>query len=889
MSASSSSCPTVPKSSSSRSAPGPDRVDLAVSAEADRLQSDGLTTAEAEAIERDIGPNVLPEGARVPTYKRLLEQFVQFFALMLWAAGALAVVGGLPQLGAAIFVVIIVNGLFAFAQEYRAERAADRLRDLLPRNVIVIRDGSRQEVDARRLVPGDLVALADGDRVSADMTCVESHGLSIDTSTMTGESVPDHLAAGDVLHAGTFVVEGEGMALVTATGSGTELARIAVLTQSTHRPDTPLTRELHRLVRTVAIIALATGVSFFLMTMILDMPTSDGFVLAIGITVALVPEGLLPTVTLSLAIGAQRMSEQHALVRRLESVETLGSTTFICTDKTGTLTQNQMRVVDVWTSTGSAQLDGQGYEPTGIVVSADLDTETIATIATIAVAARTCSAGRSVLIDGRWSALGDPMEAAIDVLARWWVGDDLERRTEEVVRRFPFDPHRRRASVVTPDRVLVKGAPDSVVSRCGDTAAGAAEAIEAMTSGGLRVLAIAHRIHGGMLPNTADDAENDLILLGLLGFRDPPRPEARSSIASCRSAGIRVAMITGDHPLTARSIADLVGLRVEGAAVLIGHELPVDDDELAELVDHDGVVVARVSPDEKLRIARALRSRGHIVAMTGDGVNDAPALREADIGIAMGISGSDVAREAADLVLLDDNFATIVAAVRQGRSTFANARRFLTYHLTDNVAELTPFAIWGLSGGRFPLALGVLQVLALDIGTDTLSATALGAEPPAPHLMEQPPSSGRLLDRTVAIRAFGVLGPTEAVFEMGAFMVGLIAAGWRPGDQFPTGSALAAASGAAFMSVVIAQKANAFACRSTTRPAWRLDWTSNRFLLAAATTEIAFAVVAIAVPACARFLDQEPPPAQVWLVVLASAPAILLVDAVWKHFHFGRR
>jgi calcium-translocating P-type ATPase len=859
---------------------------MAVDVERDLDQPAGLTTAAAEAIERDIGPNVLPAGRRTPTYRRLLAQFIQFFALMLWAAGALAFLGGLPQLGVAIFIVIIVNGLFAFAQEYRAERAADRLRDLLPRDVTVIRDGRRQEVDARRLVPGDLVALAEGDRVSADMTCVESHALSLDTSMMTGESIPDHLAVGDELHAGTFVVEGEGRAVVTATGNETELARIAVLTQSTQRPVTPLTRELHRLVRTVAIIALATGAAFFLLTMILDMAAADGFVLAIGITVALVPEGLLPTVTLSLAIGAQRMSEQHALVRRLESVETLGSTTFICTDKTGTLTQNRMRIVDVWTPTGAVRLDGQGYEPDGVVVSGLLDSDTLATIA---LTARACSAGRAIETDGQWTALGDPMEAAIDALARWWAGEDLDSRTGRIMRRFPFDPRRRRASVVTGDRVLVKGAPDSVVSRCGIEATGATEAIEAMSSDGLRVLAVAHRAHGGSLPETADDAEQDLVLLGLLGFRDPPRPEARNAIKSCRAAGIRVAMITGDHPLTARSIADLVGLRVEGAPVLIGNELPADDDELAELVDRDGVVIARVSPEEKLRIARALRTRGHIVAMTGDGVNDAPALREADIGIAMGMSGSDVAREAADLVLLDDNFATIVAAVHQGRSTFANARRFLTYHLTDNVAELTPFALWGLTGGRFPLAIGVLQVLALDIGTDTLSATALGAEPPGAHLMEQPPSSGRLLDRTVATRAFAVLGPTEAVFEMAAFMVGLVAAGWRPGDDFPTGSALAAASGAAFLSVVVAQKANAFACRSVSRPAWQLDWTSNRLLLAAATIEIAFAAVIVAVPACARLLDQEPPLAAAWIVVIASAPAVIIVDAVWKRRRTARR
>ena len=846
-------------------------------------RSRGLTTVAAEQRLGEIGPNVLPAAQRVPTWKRVVEQFVGFFAVMLWVAGGLAFLGGLPQLGVAIFVVIILNGLFAFAQEYRAEKAADLLRDLLPRNVTVIRDGERTLIDASELVPDDLVAVGEGDRISADLVCVESHALTLDTSTLTGESVPDRVGEGDELHAGTFVVEGEGLATVSATGSETELARLAVLTQRTERPDTPLTRELHRLVRTIATIAVATGVAFFLLTFLLDTPPSDGFVFAIGITVALVPEGLLPTVTLSLAIGAQRMADQHALVRRLESVETLGSTTVICTDKTGTLTENRMRVVEVWTPSGTARLDGDGYDPTGSIDADDPVVEDL--LPEIALAARACSTGRAVEVDEVWIAQGDPMEAAIDALARWVAGAGavaVADRVDSVIGRFPFDPRRRCSSVVTPDRVLVKGATDAVLTKCRAGTDGAQSAMETMSSQGLRVLAVATREFTGSAPQTVEVAEAELTLLGLLGFRDPPRPEAHAAIAACRTAGIKVVMITGDHPLTARSIATLVGLSVADSDVLVGSELPADEQVLGALVDRDGVVIARVSPEDKLRIARSLRARGHVVAMTGDGVNDAPALREADIGIAMGASGSDVAREAADLVLLDDNFATIVVAVEQGRATFANSRRFLTYHLTDNVAELTPFAIWALSGGRFPLALGVLQILALDIGTDTLSATALGAEAPTAHVMEQPPTSGRLLDRTVAIRAFGILGPTEATFEMAAFVVGLLAAGWRPGDDFPTGGALAAASGAAFMAVVVAQTANAFACRSIQLPAWKISWTSNRFLLVAAAMELAFAIVFIAVPACARLIDQQAPPAVAWIVIAASAPAMLVADGLWK-------
>jgi magnesium-transporting ATPase (P-type) len=857
----------------------------------------GLTSEEAAQRLEQVGPNTLPEATGPPVWRRLFDQFTHFFAAMLWVAGILAIIGRLPELGVAIFVVIIVNAFFAFAQEYRAEQAAKQLRNLLPRNAVVIRDGRRVEISADDVVPDDVVALTDGDRICADMVCTESHGLLVDTSTLTGESVPDAVGDGDVVHAGTFVVEGEGHGTVTATGASTEFARIAVLTQDTVRPDTPLTRELHRLVRTIAAIAVGTGATFFLITLFIDTPRSDGFVFAIGITVALVPEGLLPTVTLSLAIGAQRMADQHALVRRLESVETLGSATFICTDKTGTLTQNRMRIVEVWMPTGWLDRSGVGYEPTGeITITAtggSLSDVRTAELTHLAEVARGCSHGRAVRgDDGSWTSIGDPMEAAIDSLARQ-LSVDPDRTEHSVpgsaVVRFSFDPRRRRTSAVTADRVLVKGAPDAVISRClAVVADDVDQALHEMASRGLRILAVAERTWHDHAPVDADQAESGLTLLGLLGFEDPPRAEAHDALAACRAAGIKVAMITGDHPQTARSIADQVGLRSPDDPVFVGADLPDDDQVLAALVDRDGVVVARVSPDQKLRIARALQSRGHVIAMTGDGVNDGPALREADIGIAMGASGSDVAREAADLVLLDDNFATIVAAIKQGRTTFANARRFLTYHLTDNVAELTPFAIWALSGGQFPLALGVMQILALDIGTDTLSAAALGGERAAPHVMTQAPSSGRLLNRTVAVRAFGVLGPTEALFEMSAFVWALWLTGWRIGDPFPTGAPLWAASGAAFMTVVVAQSANAFACRSSSRPAWRLGWLTNRFLIVAVIVELAFAIAVVTIPAAARLLDHRWPPAATWVLVLLSGPAVLLVDAAWKRWtRFG--
>jgi magnesium-transporting ATPase (P-type) len=443
-------------------------------------------------------------------------------------------------------------------------------------------------------------------------------------------------------------------------------------------------------------------------------------------------------------------------------------------------------------------------------------------------------------------------------------------------------------SIVTADAVLAKGAPDAILARCssGDDAE---SVLATMAERGLRVLAVARRRCVGPPPETAREAESDLTLIGLLAFEDPPRPGVESSLEACRQAGIRVAMITGDHPETARAIADEIGLRTPDGAVLVGGDLPHDDAVLGALLDRDGVVVARVSPEDKLRIARVLQERGHVVAMTGDGVNDGPALQRADIGIAMGRSGTDVAREASDLVLLDDHFDTIVIAVLHGRATFANIRHFLTYHLTDNVAELTPFLIWALSGGRFPLALTVLQVLALDLGTDTLPAVALGAEPPNPAARHPRPARGRLLDRTVAVRAFAVLGPVEALVEMTAFLAVFLAAGWRPGDAFPTGATLLGASGAAFAAVVLGQVANAFACRSSTRWAGATGWFSNRLLVGAIALELVVAGAFLLVPAATDLLRHQAPPMVGWAVALLAVPAVIGADALYKRSNRARR
>ncbi|KRE81180.1 haloacid dehalogenase [Arthrobacter sp. Soil762] len=864
--------------------------------------SGGLTSDDARNLLRVHGPNQLPDVGTVPRWQRLLAEFVHFFALLLWAAAGLAFVAGMPQLGIAIVAVVIINGVFAYVQEERAEHAAAKLRALLPTQVLVRRDGKPTRVAATELVPGDVVLLTAGDRIPADTRFAAASGCSVDESMLTGESEPVPKQAGAPGTGGTFLVNGDAEGIVIATGTSTRLAQIAALTANVKRPPSPLTLELERIVRTIAVVALTVGGVFFAVSAMIGISSRDAFLFAIGVAVALIPEGLLPTVTLSLAMGAQRMAGKKALVRHLQAVETLGSTTFICTDKTGTLTQNRMSAVEVWTPAGTVRIAGEGYQPIGDVEG---PTAAVGLARQAAAAAALASRGRTMLRNGSWEPDGDPMEAALDALAARLQATRSAGNTPDMA-RLPFTPARRRESVLVGSILSMKGAPETVLPLCArmtgpdggsavlvDTAT-VHSAIERMASEGLRLLAVAGRtFEEGPLSSVdglrADELESDLVLLGLIGLHDPPRPTVAEALHKTRQAGVRVAMVTGDHPSTAAAIAREIGLSLDDERFVDGQNLPSDEQELGELLDHDGVVVSRVTPEQKLMVARALQRRGHVLAMTGDGVNDGPALREADVGVAMGVGGTDVAREAADLVLLDDDFATIIAAIEQGRATYANIRRFLTYHLTDNVAELTPFVIWALSGGSFPLALGVLQILALDIGTDLLPALALGGEEAGAGVMRRPPERRHLMDRALMVRVFAVLGPIEALIEMTAFTLVLSAAGWFSGGAGHSETVLLEASGAAFTAVVLGQFANAYACRSTTKPPWQLGWLGNRMLQWAVLAEVAALLIFLFIPSVAAVLGQAPPSPFGALLAVLAVPAVLAADFVHKRIrHMGR-
>jgi magnesium-transporting ATPase (P-type) len=872
-------------------------------------RAEGLTTDEASARLRMHGPNLLPVLREPGASLRLARQMTHFFALMLWVAAILALAGGLPALAVAIVVVVIVNGVFSFVEEERANRATLALRALVPSNVVVIRDGQRSTLPVADLVPGDLVILREGDRISADARLIEGDGITVDESTLTGESVPvardpvdDGTASMTQVFAGTYMASGFGRAVVYATGSTTRLGAIARVTSHVVRRPTPLRLDLDRAVRVIATLAVICGILFFGVSLLLGTPWRDGFVFAVGVIVALVPEGLLPTLSLSLAMSATRMARLGALVRHLEAVETLGATTVICSDKTGTMTTNQMTARQAWTTRRVIDATGSGWGSAGALLDGErpLSEDVADELAELLNAAALCGNARLDRKDGRWRCVGDPTEGALQVFARKGGIDreDAERSLPRV-REYAFDSSRRRMTTVhrRTDGSLVaytKGSPEAVLevtegifdrgfSRplAPEDPAAITAAIDRMTASGLRVLAFASRAVGDDQLHSVGSVERDLAFVGLVGLQDPVRPDVPAALASCHDAGIRVVMITGDHPLTARSVADAVGLSVQ--RVVTGDALPEDDTQLrGMLADPSVSVLARIGPEQKLRIARALQEGGAVVAMTGDGVNDAPALRQADIGIAMGASGTDVAREAADLVLLDDNFAHIVDAVREGRAAFDNIRKFLTYHLTDNVAELTPFALWALTAGRIPLMISVLQVLALDIGTDLLPALALGAERPEPGTMERPPRerSERLLSRHVLMRAFGFLGPVEATLSMAMLPIGAaIAFGWIWGTPLPAASAdLAVLSAMVFASIVLMQMANAFECRSDPASLVSIGPTSNVLLVGAVLVEFLMLCLFLYLPRLSDVLGNGSLGPREWLPVVVTPFVFLLAE-----------
>ena len=787
----------------------------------------------------------------------------------------------------AVVVVIVLNAGFAFVQEVQAERAVEALQDFLPPQAKVLRDGRPMQIEAARVVPGDLLLIEEGDKVSADAHVVEG-AIEVDLSALTGESIPvartakpakpasSLLRAQDLVFSGTSCTAGDARALVFATGMATELGRIAALSQRVKDEESPLERQVRRVAWLIAGIAIVMGLAFMpLATLVAGLSLSDSIVFAIGLIVGNVPEGLLPVITLALAVGVRGLVRRGAVVKRLSAVETLGSTDVICTDKTGTLTENRMRVTRVWTAAG--EIDLEHGMPPGEHDSLTLD---------LATAMAACNNSH---VDEGGKIVGDPTEAAMFAAARDLGGDEnaqIGRRTQ-----FHFDPALKRMSTVDALRgqlrVNAKGAPEAILGACAKVAlptgavpfsaewmAEIEAAVDNFADDGLRVLAVAKR-EVDSVPTTRDAAEEDLTLLGLVAMLDPPRAEVADAVARCHEAGIRIIVITGDHPRTATAIARRIGIARGAPRAITEEELDgMSDAELdATLREGGELIFSRSTPEAKLRIADALRAEEHVVAMTGDGVNDAPALRSADIGIAMGRSGTDVAREASTMVLTDDNFATIVAAVEAGRRIYDNIRKFIFYIFAHATPEVTPFVVFALGGGAIPLPLTVLQLLAFDVGTETLPALALGREAAEPGIMQRRPRhrSEGIIRRSMLVRAWLFLGLIAATLEMGAFFYVLLRSGWHLGD--PTGSgtplhhAYQQATTITFLSMVVAQIGTAFAARTERASLRSIGVFSNRLLLWGVAFELALAAVLIYVPVFQGLLGTAALPAKDLLLV----------------------
>ncbi|MFG2859195.1 cation-translocating P-type ATPase [Streptomyces sioyaensis] len=871
----------------------------------------GLTAADAAARRDRYGPNELPRATRRGVWRQLAVQFTDLFALVLLVASAITFLAytlqqpqdaGTFRLAVAILGVVALNASIGFAQEYSAERTAQSLQAMVPRTCRVLRDGQRQELPARELVPGDVVVLEAGDAVSADCRLVEAHEVSVNNAELTGESdavvrTGEAVAAGPLLEArncvfmGTDVVAGSAKAVVFATGAATEFGRVFRLAAAAPRQKTPLQLQVASMARRVAGVALAIGAVLFAVRVPTGRPFVETFVFALGVMVALVPEGLPATLSVSLAIGVRRMARRHALVKKLLAVEALGSTTVVCTDKTGTLTQAEMTVAHVWSGGVSHPVSGVGYAPVGEV------TDPAPVHELLKVAALCCNA-RLVPPSGRGGrrVLGDTTEGALLVVAEK-AGIDLaaEETRAPRVAEYPFDSVRKLMSTVHGGaeddvyRAYVKGAPQELLARCthidwngerpltDELRAEVVAANDALAAQGLRVLATAWRPVTGPRP-AQDEAESGLTLLGLVGMLDPPRPEVGDAVDACRRAGIRIVMVTGDHPLTAEAVARRVGIVRQAAPVVVtGASLDTMDDDALDglLAEPAELLLCRVSPEHKMRVVTALQRRGEVVAVTGDGANDAPALKHADIGVAMGASGTDVAREAAVMVLLDDSFASIATAVRLGRSVYQNIRKFLIYLFSHNIAELVPILAATFAG--FPLVpITAVQILAIDLGSDVLPALALGAEPPEPDVMDRPPRSRR--ERLFSAAVMGrvlFLGGIQALGVCAVFFWHIHASGIPYSHFTEDNPVYREATTMVQAGIVVSQFFNALAVRTDRQSVFRIGLLSNPWLLAAGCFGIGLMAAISYLPALQAVFNTAALAAADW-AVLAGFGVLLL-------------
>jgi magnesium-transporting ATPase (P-type) len=897
-----------------------------------KTSPNGLTSEEAKKRLVEHGPNILVEKRHVSIAYKFLVQLKDLFGILLIFASLLAAVDAIWEsslsmweTSAIILAVVLVNAVFSLFQEWRAEKAMETLKSWMPEYAKVIRDGELQKILVRDLVPGDLIVLEEGDRVPADARLTEAFDLWTNNVPLTGESEPQprttkaiktvdsaYLDVPNLVFMSTSVATGQGRAVVVKTGMETKFGQIAGLTQEIKEEASPLQKEIAYTARYDFILAITVGVAFFLVSLILlHVQLFAAILFMIGVMVALVPEGLQVTVSSALAISVLKMARENVLVKRLSAVQTLGSVTMICTDKTGTITKGEMTATKMWVQDKVVEVLGSGFNPVGDFTNSGklLEKEDSGTIERLLEISALCNSAKLEPPSDRnrsWSIVGDPTDGALLVAAiKYGLNPQGMLAQKPIHNVIPFDSRRKRMTTIHryDHEILAytKGAPRSILSICnrvlveGNVENLTPESLNLVETKirefameGLRVIAVAYSELPANGSFKARNVERDMILVGLVAMKDPPRPEVKNAVAVAKKAGIKIVIITGDYGPTAQAIAQEVGIvDPDKCRIIRGVDMEtMTDEQISEEAKKEDAIFARVSPEQKLRIVKTLKQHAEIVAVTGDGANDAPSLKEADIGVAMGVSGTDVAREAADMVLLDDSFASIVKAIESGRTIYENLRKFMVYVFTHNWAELIPYVLYALLG--LPLPLLVVQILAIDLGIEVIPSLALSREPPEPGIMQEQPRGikERLFDTKVFLRSL-YLGAIIATGAMIGCFMAWSTGGWHLGlSSIPSSNPTIYAKGTTmtFAGIVIAQVGNVLASRTNKASIFKTSLRSNKWIWLGIASQISIISLLIYAPPMQALFGTAPLGLFEWMFLALLAAIVVFAEEIRKWF-----
>jgi len=861
----------------------------------------GLSEKEAEKRLKRYGPNILKLKKGVPEIVKFLKHLFNFFAILLWIGSILAFISeaiypgeGNLYIGIALIGVVILNALFSYYQEHKAEKIMESFIDMMPTHIDVIRDNTKKEITADKLVPGDIIVLKEGDKIPADARIIEFYGLKVNHSALTGESEPqlrkleytseNILESRNMIFSGTLVQTGTAKAVVYETGMTTQIGRIADLSKTTKFGETPIRKQLNHFIKIISVIAIFLGITFGIISIVMGKHLMGSLIFAIGIIVANVPEGLLPTVTLGLSVTSKKMAKKKALVKDLESVETLGSTTAICTDKTGTLTENKMSVKTLYFNFEEFDCRGSDYKD-----EPGLDK--------ILMISALCNNSR--LNSDCKSYKGDPTDGALLLFAYQNTNITKIFYRNKRINESPFDSKRKRmitSYFSKPDgqhTAYLKGAPEVILKMCNRILINGevkkftkkdkdkiSEYYNKLASRGERIIALAY---AGL---KSDKLAKNFIFTSLIGMYDPPRKEVKRAIKKCRQAGIKVIMITGDAAQTAESVAKQVRIIKDkkNDIVVTGKKLSqMNEDALKDVLSKKNIIFARTNPFQKLRIVKTLKSMGHTVAVTGDGVNDAPALKNADIGVSMGVIGTDVAKEASNMVLMDDNFATIVSAIEQGRTIYDNIKKFIVYILTSNIPEILPFIAFAILG--IPLPLTVILILSIDLGTDLIPALGIGYEEPEDDIMKRKPRPRKepLMTWKMLFRSYGIVGPIEAMAGFTTYFYVLFSGGWQWGSELAVSDPLYIKAVSAFFApIIICQIANVMICRTKKESIFKKGFLTNKVVLLGILSEIILLSIILYFPPANKLFGTSPVEFRILAISLPFAIVIFLGDELRK-------